>query len=114
MRAVVALKLHLPLVEGSDGDLPLLRAGCRSAVLFRLDMASLRWLGVTSIFATCKVGVARTCAMRVAYTRILFRPAGHNVRTSATLGSHISFVPRLFVRGGKRARYLLFAHALNY
>ena len=36
-RAVVALELCLPLVEGSDDDLPLLRAGCRSAIRLSLS-----------------------------------------------------------------------------
>ena len=56
---MVALELRLPLVEGSDGDLPLLLeqvVGALSTVLFRLDMASSRWLGVTSIFAMCESG----------------------------------------------------------
>ena len=55
---MVALELRLPIVEGSDSDLPLFRADCRtpSAVLFQLDMASSLWLGVTSIFATCEGG----------------------------------------------------------
>ena len=82
---MVTLELRLPLVESSDSDLPLVRAGSRSAIRcpFRLDMANSRWLGVISIFATRHVRKwvwpedARNA--RCVYTYV-YRLAGHNVR----------------------------------